>query len=72
MVGGTYRVRAEVDEDEGNELRCRAEVTDQESVRCATASATFVPLGPAQAVDAIGSAVTGDDARFLRGAEGDG
>jgi hypothetical protein len=36
--------------------------------RCATARASFVPLGPARAVDAIGTEVTGTDAGFLSGA----
>ena len=66
QVGGAHRVRAEVEEDRGHELRCRAEVTDRDGALCATASATFVPLGPAQAVDAIGATVTGDDLRYLR------
>ncbi len=33
------------------------------------ARATFVPLGPAQAVDAIGVALERDDARYVRGAD---
>lgn len=65
-VGASYRVRAEVTEDDGDELRCRAEVTDGDGKVCATASASFVPLGAAQAVDAIGADVTGDDAGFVR------
>ena len=68
-VGGDYRVRAEIERDEGDELGCRAEVTDRDGKVCATARATFVPLGPAQAVEAIGTTVTGDDTRYLRGAE---
>lgn len=35
----------------------------------AMAWATFVPLGPAQAVEATGATVTGDDARYVRDAE---
>lgn len=65
-VGNSYRVRAEVSEDDGDELRCQAEVTDGDGKLCAAASASFVPLGPAQAVDAIGSDVTGEDSRFVR------
>ena len=68
-VDGAYRVRAEIEQDDGDELRCRAEVTDRDGRLCATARATFVPLGPAQALDAIGTTVTGDDARYVRGAE---
>jgi acyl-coenzyme A thioesterase PaaI-like protein len=66
-VDRTYRVRAEVEADDGDELRCRAEVTDGDGTVCATATATFVPLGPAHAVDAIGAAVEGADADYVRG-----
>ncbi len=68
-VDGAYQVRAEIEQDDGDELRCRAEVTDTDGRLCATARATFVPLGPAQAVEAIGATVTGDDARYVRDAE---
>ncbi|CAN5424652.1 hypothetical protein BH24ACT7_BH24ACT7_22700 [soil metagenome] len=68
-IDGAYRVRAEIEQDDGDELRSRAEVTDRDGRLCATASAAFVPLGPAQAVDAIGTTVTGDDAQYVRGAE---
>jgi acyl-coenzyme A thioesterase PaaI-like protein len=68
-VDGAYRVRAEIEQDDGHELRCRAEVTDRDGVLCATAAATFVPLGPAQAVEAIGTTITGDDARYVRDAD---
>jgi uncharacterized protein (TIGR00369 family) len=64
-VGRRYEVRAGV-EEEADELRCRAVVTDADGERCASAEATFVPLGPAQAADAIGTEVTGGDASFLR------
>lgn len=66
-VDATYRVRAAVEADEGDALRCGAEISDPHGTVCATASATFVPLGPAHAVDAIGSSVEGDDARYVRG-----
>lgn len=67
QVDDTYRVRAQVEQDEGDELRCRAEITDRDGRVCSTATATFVPLGPAQAVEAIGTTVGGDDARYVRG-----
>ncbi len=70
-VGGAYEVRARVVAEEP-ELRCEAEVRDEAGKRCASAAATFVALGPAQAVDAIGSELTGDDAAFLRGGGNDG
>jgi acyl-coenzyme A thioesterase PaaI-like protein len=65
-VGGTYRVGAVVADDAGDELRCTAEVLDGEGAVCATASATFVPLGPAQAVEATGAQVSEGDAGFVR------
>lgn len=68
-IGGAYRVRAGVERDDGKELQCTADVTDGDGVLCATASATFVPLGPAQALDALGTTATGDDAGFIRGTE---
>lgn len=68
-VDGSYRVRAEVEQDDGKQLQCRAEVTDGDGVLCATASATFVALGPAQALDALGTSATGDDARYVRRTE---
>jgi acyl-coenzyme A thioesterase PaaI-like protein len=67
-VGAAYEVRAWLT-GHGDELRCEAEVVDGEGERCAVAAATFVPLGAAEAVDAIGTEVTGTDARYLR-AEG--
>jgi uncharacterized protein (TIGR00369 family) len=66
-VGSTYQVRARVTAT-GEELACEAEILfGDEAKECATARATFVPLGPAQAVDAIGAELTGDDAGFVRG-----
>lgn len=66
-VDAAYRVRAEVEADEDDVLRCHAQVTDGDGTVCATASAVFVPLGPAHAVDAIGTAVDGADADYVRG-----
>jgi acyl-coenzyme A thioesterase PaaI-like protein len=64
-VGARYEVRGWVEED-GDVLRCGAEVLDAAGERCSVASATFVPLGPAQAADAVGTEVTGADREFLR------
>lgn len=64
-VGAPYQVRARLT-DRGDDLRCEAGVVDAHGERCATAAATFAPLGPAQAKDAIGADVAGSDARFLR------
>ncbi|MFP5322367.1 MAG: PaaI family thioesterase [Acidimicrobiia bacterium] len=65
-VGGTYRVVARVTDDSGDELRCAADVLDGEGTVCATAQASFVPLGPAQAVEATGTDVSEADASFVR------
>lgn len=69
-VGGRYDVRAQVVDDGGDELQCEAEITDQSGKTCASAAATFVPLGPAQMVDAVGTDVEGDDSDFVRTARG--
>jgi acyl-coenzyme A thioesterase PaaI-like protein len=66
-VGTRYEVRGWVEED-GEQLRCGAEVVDAGGERCAVASATFVALGPAQAADAIGADVPEADRGFVRGA----
>lgn len=57
MVGDRYEVRARVAGDDGSELDCTAEVVDDTGVVCAEATAVFVALGPAQALDAAGAAV---------------
>lgn len=65
-VGGEYRVRASITSDQEREIACAAEILDTENTVCAQAHATFVPLGPAEAKDAIGSDVVGDDQGYLR------
>jgi uncharacterized protein (TIGR00369 family) len=65
-VGRQYEVRARVTERGDDALSGDAEVVDAKKRPCAAAHATFVPLGPAQAADAIGTDVTGDDASYLR------
>lgn len=65
-VDTPYRVRAWVTHDSDGELACEAEVLDASGRTCATARASFVPLGPAQAADAAGAEVKGDDAAYLR------
>ena len=67
-VGRDHTVEARVDEAAEDRLETSASVLDGKGRLCAEARATFVPLGPAQAVDAIGVEVTGDDARYVRGA----
>ena len=70
-VGSRYDVRATVASDDGEQLICEAEVSDQSGRTCATARATFVPLGPAQMTDAVGTVVEGADAELIRGARRD-
>jgi uncharacterized protein (TIGR00369 family) len=68
-VGRDYAVEARIDEQAEDRLATSASVFDTKDRVCAEARATFVPLGPAQAVDAIGAELTGDDARYVRGAD---
>jgi uncharacterized protein (TIGR00369 family) len=68
-VGRDHTVEARVDQAADDRLDTSASVLDGKGRVCAEARATFVPLGPAQAVDAIGAEVTGEDARYVRGAD---
>jgi len=65
-VGGSYRVEARIDDVDSGRIAASAEILDGQDRPRARASATFVALGEAQAVDAIGSALTGDDRKFFR------
>lgn len=67
MVGQSYEVRARITSDEQSELDCRAEVIDEAGEICAEASATFVALGPAQAVEAAGAQMPDSTREFIRG-----
>jgi uncharacterized protein (TIGR00369 family) len=66
-VGRDHVVEARVDEAADDRLTTSATVLDAKGRSCAEARATFVPLGPAQAVDALGVVPTGEDARYVRG-----
>lgn len=68
LVGSTYAVVARVDEDRDTDLRCSAEVVSIDGTVCTTAIATFVPLGPAEAPDAIGAELGADAVAHLRSA----
>jgi uncharacterized protein (TIGR00369 family) len=65
-VDRDYRVEARVDELDAEAMRCSATILDAEDRPCATASATFVVLSAAQALDATGTEATGDAAGFTR------
>ena len=69
-VGRDHTVEARVDEVAEDRLETSASVLDGKGRACAEARATFVPLGPAQAVDAIGSELTDEDATYVRGSDG--
>ncbi len=66
MVGDRYEVRARIAGDDGSELDCTAEVVDDAGVVSAEATAVFVALGPAQALDAAGAAVPEAARSFIR------
>jgi hypothetical protein len=68
-VGRDHAVEARVDEAADDRLATSATILDAKGRVCAEGRATFVPLGPAQAVDAIGAELTGDDNRYVRGAD---
>jgi acyl-coenzyme A thioesterase PaaI-like protein len=64
-VDRPHTVRASIESADEREIRAVAAITDGKGRTCATAVALFVPLGAAQAVDAIGGTV-GLDTDFLR------
>ncbi len=56
-VGRTYQVTARLaaaTTDRASTIATTAEITDEEGLRCATSTATFVVLGEAQVADAVG------------------
>ncbi len=65
-VGSPYRVEGSITQIESDRIEAAAAVTDQGGRTRARAEATFVPLGAAQAVDALGTNVTEADAGYLR------
>ncbi len=67
MVGDRYEVRARIAADDGSELDCTAEVVDGAGAVCAEATAVFVALGPAEALQAAGAAVPESARSFIRG-----
>ncbi len=68
-VGRSYRVTAAIEGEPATEAATLATtgwITDHRERTCASASATFVVLGEAQALDAIGAAEDGLDAGYTR------
>lgn len=68
-VGREHEVRARLTEVGAEQILAAAEIVDDKGRVCAEATATFVPLGTAQAVDAIGGDAAGLDERYVRGGE---
>lgn len=64
-VGTPYRVEAEVGDLVDGRIAATACVLDANGGLRAEANATFVAIGAAQVVDAIGTTPTGTDAEFL-------
>ncbi len=65
-VGRDHEVEAVLTAAADDRIDAEAVVRDAKERVCATASGVFIPLGPAQARDAIGTALTDRDASFLR------
>lgn len=65
-VGSTYRVEASIAAVVDDRIDATATILDAGSKVRARAHATFVPLGAAQAVDAIGGNPTGADTGYFR------
>ena len=64
-VGSTYRVEASIAAAVDDRIDATATILDAGSKVRARAQATFVPLGAAQAVDAIGAIPTGADTEYF-------
>ena len=65
-VGQPYRVEATILEIADERIDASAAVLDARGLVRARSTATFVALGEAQAVDAIGATPTGTDIEFFR------
>ena len=65
-IGRDYRVEARVEEATEERIRVACRVLDAKDRPCAESTAEMAVLSVAQAVDAIGTEPTGEDARFLR------
>jgi acyl-coenzyme A thioesterase PaaI-like protein len=65
-LGRPYRVEARVGEAGERRMLTDAAVLDAKRRACVTAHATMIVLDLEQAADAVGTAVTGDDADYTR------
>lgn len=66
-VGRPYRVEATLLDRTSHDIRAESRVLDDRETTCASATATLVPLGRAQATDAIGAELTATDAALVTG-----
>jgi len=65
-VGRPYRVEARLTEQDDKQFRADAVVLDARDRPCVRAHCTLVVLSEAQAVDAIGERLRGEDAKYAR------
>ena len=65
-VGRAYRVEARLTSHTAEKIEAEAVVRNQRGEACAEATALFRPMDSERAQAAIGSELTGDDARYLR------
>lgn len=65
-IGRAYRVEARISGQHDDRIDAEATIVDAKDRTCASATASFTPLGPAQAADATGTAVAEEHRRYLR------
>lgn len=65
-IGRTYRVEARVGEATEDDIQASAVILDGEGRQPASAEATFAPIGPAHAADAVGRTITDAEAAFVQ------
>ncbi len=65
-LGRSYRVEASLADRAERRIVTEAAVLDAKGRACVTATATMIVLDLEQATDAIGTDVTGDDAKYTR------
>ncbi len=68
-VDGLHSVRAEIVDIDARAIRTRGMISRDDSRRCVTATATFVPLNLEQASTAAGTAITGGAVSYTAGGD---
>jgi len=66
LVGQEYRVEARITADGDERIETAAVIRDSSGRACAESTASFSPLGAAQAIEATGADKSALDAAFLR------